>query len=76
MGPVTLVARVERLDYTTRRAMLLECRKRRRASGARVKLLGGLLRPGQRHAPARASRTADAVTATDVALTYTVRYPK
>ena len=74
MGPVTLVTRIETLDYKDL-VPTLSSRPSGGAVGARVKLVPGLYgqvnvthRPGEPYGRA--------VTATDVALTYTVRYRK
>ena len=74
MGPVTAVARLEALDYKTARAEFNSA-PTGAAAGARIKVSDGLYaqvnvthRPDEPYGPA--------VTATDMALTYTVRYPK
>jgi hypothetical protein len=74
MGPVTLVGRVEALDYETPNP-LYSSRAHGVAVGARVKVLDGLY--GQMNVTHRPSEPyGPNVTATDVAFTYTVRYPK
>ena len=74
MGPVTLVGRVEALDYETPNPMY-SSRAHGTAVGARVKLLEGLF--GQVNVTHRPSEPyGPNVTATDVAFTYTLRFPK
>jgi hypothetical protein len=74
MGPVTLVSRVETLDYKDPRPFK-SSRPAGEAIGARVQLLPGLY--GQVNVTNRPSEPyGAAVTATDVALTYTVRFRK
>jgi hypothetical protein len=74
MGPLTLVTRVETLDYVSP-DVIHSSSARGAAVGARVKVARGLYgqinvthRPGEPYG--------HAVTATDVAFTYTTRYPR
>ena len=74
MGPLSVVARVEALEYREP-LNIYSSSVRGAAIGGRVKLMDGLHgqvnvthRPSEPHGPS--------VTATDVALTYTVRYPR
>jgi hypothetical protein len=74
MGPVTLVGRMELLVYEASNP-LYSSTARGGAVGARVKVLEGLY--GQVNVTHRPDEPYGAnVTATDVAFTYTVRYPK
>jgi hypothetical protein len=74
MGPVTLVGRVEALDYVTPNPAY-SSRVHGGAVGARVKVLDGLY--GQINVTHRPSEPyGPNVTSTDVAFSYTVRYPK
>jgi hypothetical protein len=75
MGPLTLVGRIETLDYLTPGAPQFSSRVHGGAVGARIGLLKDLY--GQVNVTHRPSEPYGAsVTATDVALTYTIRYPK
>src|SRR5262245_32639201 len=75
MGPVTLIGRIETLDYQTPGAPQYSSRAHGAAVGARVGLLKDLY--GQVNVTHRPSEPyGPNVTATDVALTYTIRYPK
>jgi hypothetical protein len=74
MGPLTLVGRLETLDYDTGYGMYDDAASGL-ALGARLKLTEGL------HAQMNVTHRPDApygqnVTATDVAITYTVRVPR
>ena len=72
MGPVTAVARLEVLDYAAGKFSSYE---RRATIGARVRVTQGLAaHMNLMHHPGGLYTSTE--TATDVALTYTLRYPR